>query len=124
MAGAEVLRSPGAAYRGFGVPQPRPPFCLIPGRAEYNKQVWGTLAGRKAAALWARAAATKRGFEPGTTKTVPIVLDGAQGLKQNLEPLFAGAICTLDVCHVVEKLGLQSTLRPRGRPRKSGPATI
>ena len=33
-----------------------------------------------------------------------IVLDGAKGLKQNLEPLFPKAIFTLDVCHVVEKL--------------------
>jgi hypothetical protein len=69
-----------------------------------NKKVWASFAGRKAAAWWARAEATKRGFEPGTTKTVQIVLDGAKGLKQNLEPLFPGAIFTLDVCHVVEKL--------------------
>ena len=33
-----------------------------------------------------------------------IVLDGAKGLKQNLEPLFPHALFTLDVCHVVEKL--------------------
>jgi hypothetical protein len=69
-----------------------------------NKKVWATFAGRKAAACWARAEATKRGFEPGTSKTVQIVLDGAKGLKHNLEPLFPGAIFTLDVCHVVEKL--------------------
>jgi hypothetical protein len=69
-----------------------------------NKKVWATFAGREAAALWARAEATKRGFGPGTTKTVQIVLDGAKGLQGNLEPLFPGAIFTLDVCHVVEKL--------------------
>jgi hypothetical protein len=69
-----------------------------------NKKVWATFAGRKAAALWARAEATKRGFGPDTAKTVQIVLDGAKGLKQNLEPLFPKAIFTLDVCHVVEKL--------------------
>jgi hypothetical protein len=69
-----------------------------------NKKVWATFAGRKAAALWARAQATKRGFGPDTTKTVQIVLDGAKGLKHSLEPLFPGAIFTLDVCHVVEKL--------------------
>jgi len=39
-----------------------------------------------------------------TTKTVQIVLDGAKGLKEKLEPLFPNAIITLDVCHVVEKL--------------------
>lgn len=69
-----------------------------------NKKVWATFAGRKAAARWARAAATKRGFGPDTTKTVQIVLDGAKGLKDNLQPLFPNAIFTLDVCHVVEKL--------------------
>ncbi len=69
-----------------------------------NKKVWGTFAGRKAAALWARSEASQRGFGPETTKTVQIVTDGAQGLKDNLEPLFPKAIFTLDVCHVVEKL--------------------
>jgi hypothetical protein len=69
-----------------------------------NKKRYATFAGRKAAALWARAEATKRGFGPDTTKTVQIVLDGAKGLKHQLEPLFPKAIFTLDVCHVVEKL--------------------
>jgi len=69
-----------------------------------NKKVWATFKGRPAAARWARGEATKRGFGPDTTKTVQIVLDGAKGLKQNLEPLFPQAIFTLDVCHVVEKL--------------------
>jgi hypothetical protein len=69
-----------------------------------NKQVWASFAGRKAAALWARAQATKRGFGPETTQTVQIVTDGARGLKDQLEPLFPKAIFTLDVCHVVEKL--------------------
>jgi hypothetical protein len=69
-----------------------------------NKKLYATFAGRKAAALWARAEATKRGFGPDTTKTVQIVLDGAKGLKHNLKPLFPKAIFTLDVCHVVEKL--------------------
>jgi hypothetical protein len=69
-----------------------------------NKKLYATFAGRKAAALWARAEATKRGFGPGTTKTVQIVLDGALGLRDNLEPLFPEAIYTIDVCHVVEKL--------------------
>ena len=51
-----------------------------------------------------REEATRRGFGPDTTKTVQIVLDGAKGLKEKLEPLFPNAIITLDVCHVVEKL--------------------
>ena len=69
-----------------------------------NKKIWGTFAGRKAAALWARAQATKRGFGPDTTKTVQIVLDGVESLKADLEALFPKAIFTLDICHVVERL--------------------
>jgi hypothetical protein len=69
-----------------------------------NKKLYGTFAGRKAAARWARAEATKRGFGPKTTKTVQIVVDGAIGLREYLQPLFPEAIFTLDVCHVVEKL--------------------
>ena len=69
-----------------------------------NKKLYATFAGRPAAAKWARAEATRRGFGPETTKTVQIVLDGAKGLKHQLEPRFPKAIFTLDVCHVVEKL--------------------
>ena len=80
-----------------------------------NKKVWASFAGRKAAALWARAEATKRGFGPGTTQTVQLVMDGAKGLRQNLVPLFPGAIVTLDVCHVVEKLwALGHRFHPEG----------
>jgi hypothetical protein len=69
-----------------------------------NKKLYATFAGKKAAALWARAEATKRGFGPDTTKIVQIVLDGAKGLKKKLKPRFPKAIFTLDVCHVVERL--------------------
>jgi hypothetical protein len=69
-----------------------------------HKKLYATFAGRKAAALWARAEATKRGFGPDTTKTVQILMDGAKGLKHSMKPLFPRAIFTLDVCHVVEKL--------------------
>jgi hypothetical protein len=69
-----------------------------------NKKIWGTFAGRKAAALWARAQASKRGFGPETTKTVQIVMDGVESLKADLEGLFPKAIFTLDVWHVVERL--------------------
>lgn len=69
-----------------------------------NKKLYATFAGRKAAAQWARAEATKRGFGPTTTQTVQIVVDGAGGLRSYLEPLFPKAIFTLDVCHVVERL--------------------
>lgn len=69
-----------------------------------NKKLWASFAGQKAAAFWARAEATKRGFGPDTTKTLQIALDGANMLKKILERLFPHAIFTLDVCHVLEKL--------------------
>jgi hypothetical protein len=69
-----------------------------------NKRVWASFGGRKAAARWARAEATRRGFGPETTQTVQIVVDGAKGLKENLERQFPHAVLTVDVCHVVEKL--------------------
>lgn len=69
-----------------------------------NKKLYATFAGKKAAAAWARAEATKRGFGPDTSKIVQIVVDGAKALKKKLEPLFPNAIFTLDVCHVVERL--------------------
>lgn len=69
-----------------------------------NKKVWGSFAGRKAAAQWARAQATKRGFDPDTSKTVQIVLDGANSLKSNMQRQFPKAIFTMDVWHVVERL--------------------
>jgi hypothetical protein len=69
-----------------------------------NKKVWASFGGRKGAASWARAEATKRGFGPDTTKTVQIVLDGASGLKSNMAAAFPKSILTIDVCHVVEKL--------------------
>jgi len=80
-----------------------------------NKKVWASFAGRKAAALWARAEATKRGFGPDTTQTVQLVMDGAKGLRHNLAALFPKAIVTLDVCHVVEKLwALGHRFHPEG----------
>ena len=69
-----------------------------------NKKVWGTYAGKKAAALWARAQATKRGFPPGTSKVVEIVVDGAKGLRKALAKEFPDAWMTLDVRHVEERL--------------------
>ena len=69
-----------------------------------NKKLYATFAGSKAAAAWARAEATKRGFGPDTTKTVQILMDGAKRLKKAMQGEFPKAIFTLDVWHVVEKL--------------------
>ena len=69
-----------------------------------NKKQYATFAGVKAAAAWARAEATKRGFGPDTTKTVQILMDGAPKLQKALHRQFPQAIFTLDVWHVVERL--------------------
>jgi hypothetical protein len=69
-----------------------------------NKKVFGTFGSRKAALQWAREQATRRGFPPGTDKTVQIVIDGETCLEQRLRRLFRGATLTLDVRHAQEKL--------------------
>ncbi len=52
----------------------------------------------------ARTQATRRGFPPGTAKTVQSVVDGETCLEQRLRRLFRGAILTLDIRHAQEKL--------------------
>lgn len=69
-----------------------------------NKKVFGTFGTRRSALEWAWAQATRRGFPPGTDKTVQIVIDGETCLEQRLRRLFRGAILTLDVRHAQEKL--------------------
>ena len=69
-----------------------------------NKKVFGTFGSRRSALEWARAQATRRGFPPGTAKTVQIVVDGETCLGQRLRRLFRGATLTLDVRHAQEKL--------------------
>jgi hypothetical protein len=69
-----------------------------------NKKVFGTFGSRKSALQWARAQATRRGFPPGTARTVQIVVDGETCLGQRLRRLFRGATLTLDVRHAQEKL--------------------
>jgi hypothetical protein len=69
-----------------------------------NKKVFGTFGSRRSAIEWARAQATRRGFPPGTAKTVQIVVDGETCLERRLRRLFRGATLTLDVRHAQEKL--------------------
>jgi len=69
-----------------------------------NKKVFGTFGSRRSALDWARVQATRRGFPPGTDKTVQIVIDGETCLEQRLRRLFRGATLTLDVRHAQEKL--------------------
>jgi hypothetical protein len=69
-----------------------------------NKKVFGTFGSRRSALQWARAQATRRGFPPGTARTIQIVVDGETCLEQRLRRLFRGATLTLDVRHAQEKL--------------------
>jgi hypothetical protein len=69
-----------------------------------NKKVFGTFGARRAALEWAREQATRRGFPPGTDKTVQIVFDGEECLEQGCRRLFRGALLTLDIRHAQEKL--------------------
>jgi hypothetical protein len=69
-----------------------------------NKKVYGTFGTGRAALEWARERATRRGFPPGTDKTVQIVFDGEECLEQRCRGLFRGAILTLDIRHAQEKL--------------------
>jgi hypothetical protein len=69
-----------------------------------NKKVFGTFGSRRSALEWARAQATRRGFPPGSAKTVQIVVDGETCLEQRLRRLFRGAILTLDIRHAQAKL--------------------
>jgi hypothetical protein len=69
-----------------------------------NKKLFGTFGSRRSALEWARAQATRRGFPPGTTKVVQIVVDCETCLEQRLRRLFRGAILTLDVRHAQERL--------------------
>lgn len=69
-----------------------------------NKKVFGTFSCRRAALEVARKQATRRGFPPGTEKTVQVVVDGEECLAAGLRTLFPGAILTLDVRHAQERL--------------------
>ena len=71
-----------------------------------NKKVFATFGRRPAALRWARQQASRRGFGPGSGKTVQVVLDGELCLEQRMRRLFPDAILTLDVRHAQEKLWL------------------
>jgi hypothetical protein len=69
-----------------------------------NKRVWGSFGPRKAMLAWVRAEAARRGFGPGTTRRIQMVMDGEKCFAQRLRRLFRKAILTLDIRHVEEKL--------------------
>ena len=56
-----------------------------------HKKVFGTFGARTSALEWARTQATRRGFSPGTAKTVPIVVDGETCREQRPPHVWGGA---------------------------------
>lgn len=69
-----------------------------------NKRYYASFAPKRHAFQYARAEATRRGFPPGTVRTVQIVTDGDNDLRRYAAEFFPDALHTVDVAHVVEKL--------------------
>lgn len=69
-----------------------------------NKRVFASFAPKRYAMEFARREATKRGFPPGTPRTVQVLTDGDPDLACYIRELFPDAIHTIDVMHVIEKL--------------------
>ena len=62
-----------------------------------NKRVFASFAPKRYAMEFARREATKRGFGPGTTRTVQVLTDGDPDLACYVRELFPDAIHTIDV---------------------------
>src|SRR5262249_53187459 len=77
-----------------------------------NKKVFGTFGSRKSALGWARAQAARRGFPPGTARTIQIVVDGETCLERRLRRRLRGAILALDICHAGGRLWGGGRRRP------------
>lgn len=69
-----------------------------------NRKVYASYAGKRHAFAIARREADKRGFPRGTEKLVQVVTDGDEDFRSYVPEFFPGAIHTLDVMHVMEKL--------------------
>jgi hypothetical protein len=83
-----------------------------------NKRCYASFAPKRHAVEVARREATKRGFPPGTSKTVQVVTDGDNDLARYVAELFPGALHTIDVMHVVEKLwDAGSSVHREGTPQ-------
>ena len=82
-----------------------------------NKRYYASFATKRHAFEYARKEATRRGFPPGTTRTVQIVTDGDNDFARYAAELFPDAIHTIDVAHVVEKLwDAGSSIHREGTP--------
>lgn len=73
-------------------------------RGPINRRVYASFAPKEHAFIVARREATKRGFGPGSNKTVQIVTDGDNCLAVYRQRYFPQAIHTVDVMHIIEKL--------------------
>ena len=69
-----------------------------------NKRFYASFAPKRHAVEFARREATKRGFPPGTARTVQVLTEGDNDLALYIGELFPNALHTIDVMHVVEKL--------------------
>jgi hypothetical protein len=69
-----------------------------------HKRYYASFAPKRHAVEIARREATKRGFPPGTQRVVQVVTDGDNDLARYVAELFPGAMHTIDVMHVIEKL--------------------
>lgn len=82
-----------------------------------NKRYYASFAQSGHAVEVARREATKRGFPPGTPRTVQVLTDGDRHLEVWIKRLFPEAIHTIDVMHVVEKLwDAGSSIHREGSP--------
>ena len=82
-----------------------------------NKRYYASFAPKRHAVEIARREATKRGFPPGTRKTIQVLTDGDNDLDRYIAELFPGAIHTIDVMHVIEKLwDAASSVHREGTP--------
>ena len=82
-----------------------------------NKRYYASFAPKRHAFEYARREATRRGFPPGTERTIQIVTDGDNDLARHAAELFPSALHTVDIAHVVEKLwDAGSSLHREGSP--------
>jgi hypothetical protein len=69
-----------------------------------NRKLYASFAPKRHAFAIARREANKRGFGPGSGKLIQIVTDGDPNFATYATEYFPGAMHTLDVMHVIEKL--------------------
>ena len=101
----------------IGVDRDGKPALLGP----LNRKFYASYAGKRHAFAIARREADKRGFPRGTDKLVQVVTDGDEDFRGYTTDFFPGAIHTLDVMHVMEKLWeAGGCLYPEGSPELRG----